>query len=240
MQIRENTTKATLRKRKDFSDHKYSASLSQDLFNVVSDRAKYYGGSQYLYAKERDRTSGCGIAGAADVLLYLKLRESGASSVSVQQFLEVSRDIRKFIPIIPGRGVNAFLLASGLNRYFKKNGIELKARWKLSCFKKWETLVKMLKDNIPVILAIGNNFPFVWGKKKLNLYVEDHGNRDTEEPVYRKDQSVYGHFVVVTKIEDNCLTVSSWGRKFFINIDEYNRYVLRHSTHLYSNILVIK
>ena len=99
---------------------------------------------------------------------------------------------------------------------------------------------KMLENDIPVILAIGNNFPLVWGKKKLNLYVPDTKKKDQGEKVYKKQQGVNGHFVVVTSIEDNCLTVSSWGRKYYINVDEYNRYVSKHSIHLYSNILVIK
>ena len=100
----------------------------------------------------------------------------------------------------------------------------------------------MLEDDIPVILAIGNNFPFVWGKKELYLYVNDEEGKNEQgaEPVYRKSFGVYGHFVVVTAIEGNCLTVSSWGKKYYINIDEYDAYVKKHSIHLYSNILSIK
>ncbi len=218
----------------------YSAVLSHDLFEVTSDFRNYYGGSQFLYPTERERTSGCGIAGAADIVLYLRALETGDYSVSVQEFLDISGEIRKYIPIIPGRGVNSFILAGGLNRYFKKHGMGLKARWKITRFRKWEKLEKMLEADLPVILAIGNNFPFVWGRKELNLYIPDADSKDREEKVYNKYQGVCGHFVVVTGIEDNCLTVSSWGKKLFINLDEYNRYVSRHSIHIYSNILEIK
>ena len=218
----------------------YSASLSHDLFEIVTDRAKYYGASQYLLENGREQTCGCGIAGAVDVILYRRALKTGEYTFSEQEYLDTAKSIRKYIPIIPGRGVNSFLLASGLNRYFRKNGIDLRARWKLTRLKKWEILEKMLENDIPVILAIGNNFPLVWGKKKLNLYVPDTKKTDQGEKVYKKQQGVNGHFVVVTSIEDNCLTVSSWGRKYYINVDEYNRYVSKHSIHLYSNILVIK
>ena len=219
---------------------KYSASLSHDLFEIVLDRAKYYGGSQYFFKTGREQTCGCGIAGAVDVLLYREALQTGKFTFSTQDFLEMAENIRKYIPIIPGRGVNSFILASGLNRYFRKKGISLRAHWKITRHNKWEELENRLKKDIPVILAIGNNFPNVWGKKKLNLYVPDTKNKNPEEKVYKKQQGVNGHFVVVTAIEDNCLTVSSWGRKYFINIDEYDRYVAKHSIHLYSNILVIK
>jgi len=219
---------------------KYSAALSHDLFEVTSDMRKYYGGSQFLYLTERERTSGCGIAGAANIVLYLKALETGEYSVSAQEFLDISREIRKYIPIIPGRGVNSFLLAGGLNRYFKKHGMGLKARWKMTRFRKWKQLEKMLMDDLPVILAIGNNFPFVWGRKELNLYIPDTDAMEQEEKVYKKYQGICGHFVIVTGIEGNCLTVSSWGKKLFINLDEYNRYVSKHSIHIYSNILEIK
>jgi len=223
----------------DESDN-LSASLSHDLIGIDSGTRRYYGGSQNLYRTLKERQCGCGIVGAADVLLYLEALRSGEYCFSEKKFLEFSALLRKkFIPIIPGRGVNAFWLARGLNRYFRKNNMNYRAYWKCTPFNKWKQVERMLGEDIPVIMAIGNNFPIVWGKKSVNLYVKDE-SKTGPEAVYKKDQSVYGHFVVVTGIEGNCLTVSSWGKKFFINIDEYNKYVFRHSTHMYSNILVIE
>jgi len=224
-------------------DKTFSARLSHDLFMVDDGRRLNYGGSQNMYGSPRERSNGCGIAGAADVILYMKALNNGDFTVPVSDFLELSKSLKKkYIPIIPGRGVNAFILAMGLNRYFKKNGLKYRARWKWTRFKKWKTVASMLEEDIPVILAIGNNFPLVWGKKELYLYVNEEEGKTEQgaEPVYRKSFGVYGHFVVVTAIEGNCLTVSSWGKKYYINIDEYDAYVKKHSIHLYSNILSIK
>ncbi len=224
------------------NDMKYSAALTRDLFTVEDGRNLFYGGSQNMYATPKERSNGCGIAGAADIIMYFDAVSSTGKTFTKDEFLSLSNALRKHIPIIPGRGVNAFLLARGLNKYFKKNGLHYRSRWKWTWIKKWETVERMLNDDIPVILAIGNNFPWVWGKKQLNLYSKDEKETDpvTGEPVYKKAFEVCGHFVVITAIEGNCLSVSSWGKKYYINIDEYNRYVRKHSIHLYCNILEIK
>lgn len=217
-----------------------SAALSHDFIEIESEGNISYGGSQNYYRTEREKKCGCGIVGAADVLLYMEAVKTGEFRFSLEKFLKLSEELRKkYIPIIPGRGVNAFLLAKGFNRYFKKNSMAYKAYWKVTSFNKWEIVEQMLKNDIPVIIAIGNNFPFVWGKKGLNLYVRDLHYTENED-VYKSEQTVNGHFVIITAIEKNCLTVSSWGRKYFINIDEFNKYVFRYSTHIYSNILVIE
>lgn len=233
--------------------HKYSASLSRDLFTITDGAMKYYGGSQNLYGSPREKTCGCGISGAADVVMYIEAlltpgktdndtkTDPGVIIFDKETFMLKSSELRKkYIPIIPGRGVNSFLLARGMNRYFKKHKMEYRSRWKWTNLRKWQTVERMLKDDIPVILAIGNNFPIPWGKKELNLYVKDEAESTKAEPVYKKQQSVCGHFVVVTAIEENCLTVSSWGRKYYIDIDEYDLYVKKHSINVYSNILEIR
>ena len=248
------------------ADHKYSAALKYDLFTVEDGAMRYYGGSQNIYATPREKSCGCGIAGAADIILYIEAVNSEKTenyrslSFSKAIFLAKSEELRKkYIPIIPGRGVNSFLLAMGMNKYFRKHRMKYRASWKWTASKKWEIVERMLKDDIPVIISIGNNFPAVWGKHELNLYVADeqirtrhndgsisrHTSGDAEavlkeERTYRKQASVCGHFVVITAIEGNCLTVSSWGRRYYISIDEFDRYVKKHSTHIYSNILEIK
>lgn len=227
-------------------NHKYSAALTKDLFTVEDGAVNSYGGSQNMYATEKERTCGCGIAGAVDIVLYIESVHSKAAAMqdkikySKSVFLAKSEEIRKLIPIIPGRGVNSFLLAMGMNKYFRRHKMKYHAHWKWTSIKKWEIIERMLKDDIPVIIAIGNNFPAIWGRHELNLYVKDESKFSDEQKVFRKQGSVCGHFVVATAIEGNCLTVSSWGRKYYINIDEYNQYVKKHSTHLYSNILEIR
>ncbi|MBR6475605.1 MAG: hypothetical protein IKS98_09160, partial [Lachnospiraceae bacterium] len=93
-------------------DKTFSARLSHDLFMVDDGRRLNYGGSQNMYGSPRERSNGCGIAGAADVILYMKALNNGDFTVPVSDFLELSKSLKKkYIPIIPGRGVNAFILA---------------------------------------------------------------------------------------------------------------------------------
>ena len=139
------------------------AALSHDFIEIESGGRKYYGGSQNFYGTDRKKRCGCGITGAADVLMYLEAVENGNYTMPLDKFLRLSEELRKkYIPIIPGRGVNAFLFASGMNRYFRANSMKYRAKWKCTSFNKWETAVKMLNNDIPVIVDIGNNFPFVW------------------------------------------------------------------------------
>ena len=220
--------------------YKYSAALTHDLFTIVDGNMKYYGGSQNLYDNQKEKSAGCGIAGAADVVMYMKARDTGVYTFRKEEFLSISNTIRKYIPIIPGRGVNSFILAFGLNRLFKKNRIRYHAHWKCSKRDKWKITENMLKNDIPVILAIGNNYPFFWRGKGVNLYVQDLSQNVEGELCLRKERVVGGHFVVATAINGNVLTVSSWGRKYYINLEEYDRYASKISNQFYSNILGVR
>ena len=216
------------------------AALSHDLFQVETGQTPGYGGSQSLYENPKERASGGGIAAAASVILYMEALESGIFTVSKERFLEKSGELKKYMPIIPRLGVNSFVLAYGLSRYFKSHRLPFRAHWKCTAFRKWKAVEKMLRNDIPVILAIGLNFPKVWGKREVNLYVKDADSGKKGEAILKKDYSVCGHFVVITAMQGNILTVSTWGRKYYIKIDEFKAYVMKYSTHLYSNVLVIR
>ena len=217
------------------------ASLSHDLFEVRDgSRVISYGGSQSLYENRKTRALGCGIAGSASVILYMEALKNNAFSITRDRFFALSNELKKYMPIIPGLGVNAYVIAFGLNRYFKKHGLGYHARWNFLPFGKWKNMERMLKNDIPVILAIGLNFPKVWGKRELDLYEKTGGQGETADRSLKRYCSVRGHFVVVTGMNKDLLTISSWGKKLYIKIDEFKKYVLKYSTHLYSNIVVIK
>jgi hypothetical protein len=126
------------------------------------------------------------------------------------------------------------MLAGGLNRYFRGHRIELKAGWRMFSFGLWETISKMLEEDIPVIFSIGANFPKVWENQKLKLYVR-LGN-DT----YISTTSVNAHYVTVTGMDERWLEVSTWGKRYYIDREEFTRYVRRHSCYLFSNIVGVK
>ena len=91
----------------------------------------------------------------------------------------------------------------------------------------------MLTKDIPVILAVGPNFPFVWKKEKLTFY------KKISEENYIPAVKTRAHFVIVTGRDGSRLKISSWGKEYYIDIREYRRYVKRHSSYLVSNVIDI-
>ena len=92
----------------------------------------------------------------------------------------------------------------------------------------------MLSDDIPVILAVGPNLPFVWKKEKLTFYTKNH------EGNLLPTAKTKAHFVTVTGRDGAWLRISSWGKEYYISIREYREYVKSHSSFLVSNVIDIK
>ena len=45
--------------------------------------------------------------------------------------------------------------------------------------------------------------------------------------------------MTVTGMDEDWLCVSSWGNRYYISREEYRRYVRRHSSYLFSNIVYL-
>ncbi len=134
-------------------------------------------------------------------------------------------------------------VASAINTYSDQYGLGLKAAWKmtLSYYDMLELIEEMLSKDIPVILAIGPNTPNLWGKKGIPFYElreidyqePDSTGKEGSKPYYYKavQQDINGHFVTVTGVIKDDITgrimlcISSWGRKYYINYEEYRDYI---------------
>ena len=100
----------------------------------------------------------------------------------------------------------------------------------------------MLEEGIPVTLSIGP-----MGKHGVVFYdwVPKTNNHYNFECNFH-DELVAGHYVTVTGfMEDEergrrMLEISSWGRKYYIDYDEYELAVKKYSNFLFSNILYIR
>ena len=57
---------------------------------------------------------------------------------------------------------------------------------------------------------------------------------------FYRSSSAKSHYVSVTGLDGEWARISSWGREYYINCREYDDFVLRHSSPLFSNILYIK
>ena len=204
--------------------------LKSSYLKVETKDGASYGGNQAWFPYKFLQKTGCGVIGAADTLLHL----SGKEEITEEEYMEFAKILwKKFLPVIPGFGMNGLTLMAGMNRYFKVHGMPYHARWRISGQKMVSRIDRMLTKGIPVILAVGPNFPFVWKKEKLTFY------KKISEENYIPAVKTRAHFVIVTGRDGSRLKISSWGKEYYIDIREYRRYVKRHSSYLVSNVIDI-
>lgn len=213
---------------------------------IQKDSCTAWGGNQGWLRDDASQRCGCGLVAAADLLLYLhrwgKDRntrffreapgpEQGPIPADIYDYY-VQRLRKRYFPILPPFGLNAFLLAAGMNRFFRREGLPFHARWGVSGSRFWGTIRSMLSRDLPVILCIGINFPLPWGKAQLSLYT-----RTGED--YRRTTAVRAHYVTITGLDDQWMRIASWGQEYYILRADYERYRREHSCGLYSNILAL-
>lgn len=204
--------------------------LKTPYLKIETKEAIAYGGNQSWFPYKFLKKTGCGVIGAADTLLHL----NGKEHLTEAEYMDFAKMLwRKFLPVIPGFGMNGLTLMIGINRYFQKNEMPYRARWRISGRKLFSRIDRMLADDIPVILAVGPNFPFVWKKEKLTFYTKINDEK------YIPAVKTKAHFVTVTGRDGAWLQISSWGKKYYIDIREYRKYVKQYSSFLVSNMLDI-
>jgi hypothetical protein len=149
-------------------------------------------------------------------------------------------------------------IASSINSYSKSYGLGYQASWKmkLSYYDMLEMIEEMLQQDIPVILSIGPNTPKIWGKKGIIFYdrceidyvEKSDQKREVQKPYYYKavKQDINGHYVTVTGLIKDDITgrimlrISSWGKLYYINYEEYRDYIDSESNTITSSIIYVK
>ncbi len=154
-------------------------------------------------------------------------------------------------------------IAHSVNTYSKTYGLNYRASWKLTLtyYDMYEMIKEMLYQDIPVILSIGPNTPNLWGKKGIFFYqkylIDNPENTNKENPSENTEkipkycymalmQDVNSHYVTATGIEMDeifgkiMLKISSWGKQYYINYEEYRNYVENIGGTFTSSILYIK
>lgn len=206
-------------------------SLKNNFISVSTPNGLDYGGNQNYWKKSSMNGYGCGIIGVANILLYKSQESSNdESSISQEDYMDFCDKLRRYLPILPFSGINGIELSLGFNTYCRINKIPLVSSWGVSRKNIYKEINSMLENDIPVIISAGPGFPQVWKKGKLNLY-NFQMNRAT---------SCRAHYMTVTASDSNCLTVSSWGRKYFIKKSEFDKYIKENSNGYLSSILKIK
>ncbi|SDB22513.1 hypothetical protein SAMN02910317_01144 [Ruminococcaceae bacterium FB2012] len=200
-----------------------------------------YGGNQGWFGSGDGYISplGCGLISCADILLY----KSGRTRPGLEEYKEYVRSISGGRLKVRRRlGVNGISMALGMRSRLKKLGAPHKARW---CFSKRKILPRirdMLERDIPVTLSAGPQLLF--GKRNrtgITLLTRD-GQGGFILPGWRSGK-VRDHYMTVTGLieteERVLLEVSSWGEKYFIDWDDYLKYINTFGT-FFSNIMYIK
>ncbi len=149
-------------------------------------------------------------------------------------------------------------IAAAINSYSNSYAFGYQASWKwtLTYYDMYDLIEEMLQKDIPVILSIGPNTPNLWGKKGIPFYdrreIDYQANTDetseASKPYYYKavKQDINGHYVTVTGLikddvtEQIMLRISSWGKQYYINYEEYRDYIETSSGTFTSSIVYVK
>ena len=193
------------------------------------------------------KSSGCGLIGASDIILYLESSLSDKKVLNVDDYKTRVRELEKsMFHVLPKLGIGGPLLALYMTIYFSRHKKELgladkklRARWFVMPGKLLRKIKEMLQNDIPVILAVG---PGYFHKDKVNLYRRDVAPDGTA--TYTRVNGAKDHYITVTGIlqepEGIYLEVSSWGKKYYMSWAEYKAYVKKCDNYYFSNIVYIK
>ena len=121
-----------------------------------------------------------------------------------------------------------------MNLFFRAYKYPLRAQWGVRYSDLWRSIETMVDADLPAIIAVGPNMPRFWQNNRLGLYTRlpDGG--------YKRIGAVKAHYMSVTAIDSEWLTVSSWGRRYCISRAEYDAYTRAYSNGLLCNIAYIK
>lgn len=217
-----------------------------------------YGGDQGFFKGAGKGTAdacknamGCGVIAFSDLLLYLGSSDPGKvipeSESYVNQtnqetaYREYYNCIYDFLGGVSMKnGISGFRLAMKFNRLSRRESWKLKANWGLSAGKMYGRIEEMLTEDLPVILCI----PMMLRKKDKKDGISFYQEKNEK---LEKVCTVSAHFVMVTGIiqeqgsRDAFLEISSWGKKYYVNWNEYDKLIRTHFLGtILGNIMYIK
>ena len=101
-------------------------------------------------------------------------------------------------------------------------------------------MTEMLQNDLPVIFSVGPNTPWIFGKKSIGMYKPENNGE------LKKVDQVSRHYVMLTGIAAGpkdgrtLLKISSWGRSYFLDYDEYREYVRKTGDTITSSMIYIR
>ena len=220
--------------------------LKHPYISVALSSGESFGGGQQFSKDAMIQRCGCGVIAAADALLYLSrwhshgavdyfagLLENKPIPLSVYDNCIRSLN-RSYFPMIPYAGINGVMLMAGMELFFQRHGMPYTACWCFAPGKVWGRIEEMLRADIPVIMSVGPNFPLIWGNRRVRFFVRSPvGN-------YIPASGARAHYFTVTGLDEDWLSISSWGKPYYLRREEFEEYVRRYSPGVTSNVLLIK
>lgn len=208
-------------------------SLQKEYVRVERDGILSYGGSQMWSENKTVRVCGCGPVAVLDMILYMTGRQD--RPIPLEEYnKELQKLCRTHFPLIKPLGINGLLLAAGTNRLLHKYKLPYLAFWAVSGKKFGARLEELLKQDIPVVFSVGPNFPAIWQKQRLRFYSKRADGR------YVPSCSVKSHYITATGCDEKWFRISSWGKEYYINREEYDSYIKEHSAAMVNNILMLR
>lgn len=209
------------------------------------------------------RAFGCGLISAVDILAYIEKTEKQSElngfhghpegeectdeCMTLEEYRErINQFERIHFHVSYWLGIPGTRLARKMNRFFRRKKLPYRAKWGMSGKKLLTRLKEMLAADIPATLGIGPGF---FKKDRLGLYVmklDKEGQFESGNLKYslKRKGTTKDHYVTVTGIvedeERTLLEISSWGRKYYIDFNEYTDYVKKCDNYIFSNILYIR
>ena len=220
--------------------------LQHPYISVALSSGASFGGGQQFSPNAMVRRCGCGIVAATDLLLYLSkyhLQEPLAPFAALLRedplpFSAYNDCIlwmnRHYFPMIPYAGINGVMLMAGMELFFHRHGMPYTACWCFAPGKLWNRIEEMLREDIPVVMSVGPNFPLIWGDRRVRFFVRNPAGD------YIPASGARAHYFTVTGLDADWLRISSWGRQYYLKREEFAEYVRRYSLGVTSNVLLIE
>lgn len=206
--------------------------LKHDFIKIETDKGVLYGYDQNRFKSKRLQGYACGPVAVSNILAYEKFSRNGKPVIGEDEYLNIYKKLSFFIPVIPRFGVNGIMMTIGLNLYFWLHGRKSFAYWGMTLIGFFRRIKRSLEKDEPVVLAVGPNFPNLFGKKTIGVYVKTENG-------YRKAWQTRAHYVTVVGMDDEWFKISTWGNEAYINKKEFIDYARWKSLPLFSNIMVI-
>ncbi len=211
------------------------ADLNRSYVSVRNGDQPSYGGDQNWFSGDL-KNCGCGIIGAADIIWYLR----NDDEVTLEQYHNYVKRIRRSFVMIPHRGMPGFLMAVCFDVYMRRHRLPYRVSWGTFPVRIRETATAMIEEDIPVPFCVGPCLHQMFQKplyRGLKLYEK---REEGGEHKYVWTKTVRSHFMVMTGIDGKWARISSWGHEYYIDLEELEDLARKDTLGQFTNIIRIK